>query len=93
MKWYASGAQRSNEAVKIIESLLEELNLLDNKKTLTEKLISYKNEISAKKISIPLILNRMNLEISSIIKNDEIKLSDTESTKLKKLMSLSNIKY
>ncbi|OJG79013.1 hypothetical protein RV10_GL001136 [Enterococcus pallens] len=39
------------------------------------------------------ILSRMNLDSSNVLKEDGIALSTSRSNKLKKLSSLSNIKY
>ncbi|EMF0638635.1 bacteriocin immunity protein, partial [Enterococcus faecium] len=43
--------------------------------------------------SVPLILSRMNLEISNAIKKDGVSLNAKQSKKLKELMSISNIRY
>lgn len=93
MKWYSGGKERGDEAIKIIEELLVELKSNVDNEPLENILLSYKNEITSKSYSIPLLFNRMNLEISKTIRNHGIKLSDVESKKLKELMNLLNIRY
>lgn len=93
MKWFAGGKDRKAEAVKIIEKLLLDLQNNDNNRPLEDVLINYKNEIINESSSIPLILNRMDLEISKTIRNYGIELSDMETKEIKDLMTLSNIRY
>lgn len=93
MNWFSGGNARGNEAVKIIEKLLLDLQNNDNNKPLEAVLINYKEEIINESSSIPLILNRMDLEISKTIKNYGIRLSNMETKEIKDLMNLSNIRY
>ncbi|KRM97611.1 hypothetical protein FC19_GL001661 [Liquorilactobacillus aquaticus DSM 21051] len=93
MKWYSGGKDRGDEAIKIIDELLTELQSNVNNRPLEDLLTSYKKEIIVKNSSIPLLFNRMNLEISKTIRSYGIKLSDVETKNIKELMSLSNIRY
>ncbi|MCP9304347.1 bacteriocin immunity protein [Lacticaseibacillus paracasei] len=43
--------------------------------------------------AVPFILSRMNLDISSALKNNQIVLTASESDKLDALMALANIRY
>lgn len=54
---------------------------------------NYLEELKQKGASVPLIISRMNLDISKAIRNDGVTLSDYQSKKLKELTSISNIRY
>ncbi|STY85495.1 Enterocin A Immunity [Listeria grayi] len=93
VKWFSGGNERSNQAIIIITELLNDLNTNSKSRLLQEVLNNYKEELEKKGSSVPLILSRMNLEISNAIRKEGLVLSDSQSTKLKKLTSLSNIRY
>lgn len=85
--------ERSNQAENIITDLLDDLKTdLDNE-SLKKVLENYLEELKQKSASVPLILSRMNLDISKAIRNDGVTLSDYQSKKLKELTSISNIRY
>ncbi|WP_407056358.1 bacteriocin immunity protein [Enterococcus faecium] len=54
---------------------------------------TYLGNLKNEGTSVPLILSRMNLEISNAIKKDGVSLNAKQSKKLKELMSISNIRY
>lgn len=93
LKWFSGGKERSNQAEIIITDLLDDLKTdLDNE-SLKKVLENYLEELKQKGASVPLILSRMNLDISKAIRNDGVTLSDYQSKKLKELTSISNIRY
>ncbi|MEG0286710.1 MAG: bacteriocin immunity protein [Vagococcus sp.] len=93
LKWFSGGKDRSEQVVAIITDLLTDLN--NDQKTMSLQLVltNYKNELIKKESSIPLILSRMNLDISNTIKKNNILLSSCQSDKLKKIISMSHIRY
>ena len=93
LKWFSGGKEWSNQAENIITDLLDDLKTdLDNE-SLKKVLENYLEELKQKGASVPLILSRMNLDISKAIRNDGVTLSDYQSKKLKELTSISNIRY
>ena len=93
LKWFSGGNERSSQAEIIITDLLDDLKTdLDNE-SLKKVLENYLEELKQKSASVPLILSRMNLDISKAIRNDGVTLSDYQSKKLKELTSISNIRY
>ncbi|EOH91047.1 bacteriocin immunity protein [Enterococcus pallens] len=93
MKWFSGGKDRGEQAVTIITELLNELANDSDNKFLQQILGTYKEELTKKESSVPFILSRMNLDISNALKEDGVALSAGQSSKLKKLSSLSNIRY
>ncbi|EAA0043348.1 TPA: bacteriocin immunity protein [Listeria monocytogenes] len=93
VKWYSGGDERGEKAIGLILELLKELNTNSDSQLLQEVLNKYKEELENKGSSVPLVLSRMNLAISHAIRKNGVILSDTQSTILKELTSLSSIRY
>nr|BAR87972.1 bacteriocin immunity protein [Enterococcus faecalis] len=93
LKWYSGGDDRAKKAEKIIIDLLNDLEYDLGNESLQEVLSSCLEELRKKGASVPLILSRMNLDISKAIRNDGRKLSESQSIKLKGLTTMSNIRY
>ena len=92
-KWYSGGNERAKQAANIITDLLDDLKTNLENESLQNVLENYFEELEQKGASIPMILSRMNLDISNAIRNDGVTLSDYQSKKLKELTSISNIRY
>ncbi|ENZ5597950.1 bacteriocin immunity protein [Enterococcus hirae] len=93
LKWYSGGDDRRKRAEAIITELLEDLELDFGNESLQEVLRSYLRKFKNEGTSIPLVLSRMNLEISNAIRKDGVSLNENQSKKLKELTSISNIRY
>ena len=93
LKWFSGGKERSNQAENIITDLLDDLKTNLANESLQNVLENYFEELEQKGASIPMILSRMNLDISKAIRNDGVTLSDYQSKKLKELTSISNIRH
>lgn len=93
LKWYSGGQERGDQAITFITELLTDLNTNSKSGSLQRVLRNYKDELERKEAAVPLILSRMNMDISNAIRKDQITLSSTQSNKLKKLTSLSSIRY
>ncbi|CAD5897717.1 bacteriocin immunity protein [Listeria monocytogenes] len=93
LKWFSGGNERSSQAENIITDLLDDLKTDLGNESLKKVLENYLEELKQKGASVPLILSRMNLDISKAIRNDGVTLSDYQSKKLKELTSISNIRY
>lgn len=93
LKWFSGGDDRRKKAEVIIRELLNDLETDFGNEALKKVLHSYLKTLKSEGTSVPLILSRMNLEISSALKKDGLPLTETQSNQLKKLSSLSNIRY
>lgn len=93
LNWFSGGNERGKQAETIITDLLDGLKTNTGNKALQQVLESYLEELEQKNTSVPLILSRMNLDISKAITIDGVPLSDYQSKKLKTLTSISNIRY
>ncbi|WP_207695625.1 hypothetical protein DOK67_0002243 [Enterococcus sp. DIV0212c] len=93
LKWFSGGNERGKQAENIITDLLDDLKTGTDNESLQKVLENYLEELKQKSASVPMILSRMNLDISKAIRNDGVALSDHQSKKLKELTSISNIRY
>ncbi|MBO1141737.1 bacteriocin immunity protein [Enterococcus avium] len=92
IKWFSGGNERGDQAVNIINVLLDYKELSQNGQ-LRKTLLEYKVELQKKESSVPFILSRMNLDISKALRNDGVYLNEEQKKYLKQLTSLSNIRY
>ncbi|AXN36616.1 bacteriocin immunity protein [Latilactobacillus curvatus] len=92
VKWFSGGVERGNQAVQIINELLNDDKIISDS-PLEITLKKYRIELQQKESSIPFILSRMNLDISKALRSDPNQLSKEQTNKLKNLTSLSNIRY
>lgn len=93
LKWFSGGNERSKQAEDIIADLLDNLKTAAGNEALEKVLEKYLEELKQKDASVPLILSRMNLDISKAIRNDGLTLSIAQENKLKELMAIANIRY
>ncbi|MGX7149027.1 bacteriocin immunity protein [Enterococcus ureasiticus] len=93
LKWYSGGNERGNQAIRIITDLLDDFKTGLGNESIQNVLENYREELEQKGASVPMILSRMNIDISKAIRNEGIILSDNQSKKLKELTSISNIRY
>ena len=93
LTWFAGGKDRGDEAISIIDDLLNNLNNDTNKQPLQEVLIEFKDELEKRESAVPYILSRMNISISNALHKNEISLTEEQQSKLQKLTQLSNIRY
>lgn len=93
LKWYAGGQDRAEQAISILTELVADLKQSQQKMPLQQVLSDYIEAFRKKESAVPFILSRMNLDISSALKNNQIVLTVSESDKLDALMALANIRY
>ena len=93
LKWFSGGKERKNEAVVIVDELLVSLGEDSKYIPLKKFFLFYRKELESNGTSTPLVLSRMNVELSNILVENKLQLSDAQSKQLKRLISLSNIRY
>ena len=93
LKWFAGGSERRCEAMTIINHLLEDINNTSQLAPLKNQLVSYKRRLEDDGTSTPFILSQMNVDISRVLIDNKLILSESQARHIKKLRELSAIRY
>ncbi|WP_261026984.1 bacteriocin immunity protein [Streptococcus mitis] len=93
LKWFAGGSERRCEAMTIIDNLLEGINNTPQLAPLKNQLVSYKRRLEDDGTSTPFILSQMNVDISRMLIDNKLILSESQAEEIKKLRELSAICY
>ena len=93
LKWFAGGSERRCEAMTIIDNLLEGINNTPQLTPLKNQLVSYKRRLEDDGTSTPFILSQMNVDISRMLIDNKLILSESQAEEIKKLRELSAIRY
>ena len=93
LKWFAGGSERRCEAMIIIDHLLEDINNTPQLAPLKNLLVSYKRRLKEDGTSTPFILSQMNVDISRVLIDNKLTLSESQAEQIKKLRELSAIRY
>ena len=93
LKWFAGGRERRCEAMAIIDHLLEDIKDAPQLSPLKNQLAVYKSQLKDGGISTPFILSQMNVDISRVLIDNKLILSESQAEQIKKLRELSAIRY
>ena len=93
LKWFAGGRERCCEAMTIIDHLLEDMKDAPQLSPLKNQLVIYKRRLKDDGTSTPFILSQMNVDISRVLIDNKLMLSESQSEQIKKLRELSVIRY
>jgi len=93
LKWFAGGSERRCEAMSIINHLLEDIKAAPQLAPLKNQLVIYKKRLKDDGTSTPFILSQMNVDISHVLIDNKLMLSESQSEQIKKLRELSAIRY
>ena len=93
LKWFAGGRERRCEAMTIIDYLLEDIKEVPQLTPLKNKLVIYKRRLKDDGTSTPFILSQMNVDISRVLIDNKLTLSESQAEQIKKLRELSAIRY
>jgi len=93
LKWFAGGSERRCEAMTIIDYLLEDLKAAPQLTPLKNQLVIYKKRLEDDGTSTPFILSQMNVDISRVLIDNKLGLSESQAKQIKKLRELSAIRY
>ena len=93
LKWFAGGSERRCEAITIIDHLPEGINNTPQLTPLKNLLVSYKRRLEDDGTSTPFILSQMNVDISRMLIDNKLILSESQAEQIKKLRELSAIRY
>ena len=93
LKWFAGGRERRCEAMTIISHLLEGINNTPQLAPLKNQLVIYKRRLKNDGTSTPFILSQMNVDISRVLIDNKLILSESQAEQIKKLRELSAIRY
>ena len=93
LKWFAGGSERRCEAMTIINHLLEDIKDAPQLTPLKNQLVIYQRRLKDDGTSTPFILSQMNVDISHVLIDNKLILSENQSEQIKKLRELSAIRY
>ena len=93
LKWFAGGSERRCEAMTIIDYLVEDIKEVSQLTLLKNKLVIYKRRLKNDGTSTPFILSQMNVDISRVLIDNKLTLSESQAEQIKKLRELSAIRY
>ena len=93
LKWFAGGSERRCEALTIINHLLEDIKDTPQLVPLENQLVMYKKRLKNDGTSVPFILSQMNIDISRVLIDNKLTLSESQAEQIKKLRELSSIRY
>ena len=93
LKWFAGGSERRCEAMTIIEHLLEDIKDTPQLIPLKSQLVIYKRRLRDDGTSVPFILSQMNVDLSRVLIDNKLILSESQTDQIKKLRELSAIRY
>ena len=93
LKWFAGGSERRCEAMTIINHLWEDIKDAPQLTPLKNQLVMYKRRLKDDGTSTPFILSQMNVDISHVLIDNKLILSENQSEQIKKLRELSAIRY
>ena len=93
LKWFAGGSERRCEAMTIIDHLLEDIKAAPQLAPLKNQLVIYKKRLKDDGTSTPFILSQMNVDISRVLIDNKLGLSENQARHIKKLRELSAIRY
>lgn len=93
LKWFAGGSERRCQAMTIIDYLLEDVKHTPQLAPLKNQLVSYKRRLKDDGTSTPFILSQMNMDISRVLIDNKLMLSESQARQIKKLRELSAIRY
>ena len=93
LKWFAGGSERRCEAMTIIDHLLEDIKAAPQLAPLKNQLVIYQKRLKDDGTSTPFILSQMNVDISRVLIDNKLDLSESQAKQIKKLRELSAIRY
>ena len=93
LKWFAGGSERRCEAMTIIDHLLEDIKAAPQLAPLKNQLVIYQKRLKDDGTSTPFILSQMNVDISRVLIDNKLSLSESQANQIKKLRELSAIRY
>lgn len=93
IRWFSGGEERKNYAIPLIDDLISELNKKDDNEPVIVVLNKYKDELIKKETSMPFILSRLNVDVSNVVRDNNIIMTDKESDILRDIRKLSSIRY
>ena len=93
LKWFAGGSERRCEAMMILDHLLEDIKDEPQLTPLKNQLVIYKRRLRDDGTSVPFILSQMNVDLSRVLIENKLGLSESQAKQVKKLRELSAIRY
>ena len=93
LKWFAGRIERRCEALAIIDYLLEDIKDAPQLTLLKNQVVIYKRRLKDDGTSTPFILSQMNVDVSRVLIDNQLILSESQAEQIKKLREFSAIRY
>lgn len=93
LRWFSGGKDRREEAVAILDRLLKDINDDNDLSSLEKALASYRKELNDSKSAVPYILSRLSMDISAVVRKDNLTLTPTQEKEMADLRKVLNIRY
>lgn len=93
LRWFSGGKERREEAVNLIDEIINDFGDDLRFSGLKQVLLSYRGELAKSQSSAPYILSRMSIEISTIVRKDKLTLSPYVEERMAELRKLLSIRY
>lgn len=93
LRWFSGGQERGIEAVAILDKLLNDIKGDQHLSSLEKVLTSYRSELKEGKSSVPYILSRLSMDISTVIRKEDLILSPVQEKDMAELREVLNIRY
>ncbi len=93
LSWFAGASERKKEALSLLDQLQASLESQTNAQALRQLLSTYQAELSGDATGVPLILSRLQVELSQTLADHSLTLSASQEALLKQLRELSQVRY
>lgn len=93
LRWFSGGKERREEAVNLIDEIINDFGDDLRFNGLKQALLSYRGELTKSESSAPYILSRMSIEISTILRKDKLILTPYVEERMAELRKLLSIRY
>ncbi|MFC2401700.1 MULTISPECIES: hypothetical protein [Streptococcus] len=93
LKWFSGSKERRTLALEIFDTLIAEVAKMPDSQELQRLCMSYRHELDQWSTPIPAILLRFNLELSKLLRENQLELPLKVQEELAELRKLSYIRY
>lgn len=93
ISWFAGASERKKEVLTLLDQLQASLESQPNDQALRQLLSAYQAELSGDATGVPLILSRLQVELSQTLTAHSLTLSASQETLVKQLRELSQVRY
>lgn len=93
VKWFAGAAERRDQALSVLDTLISDLNQDEKGRPLGQVLSRYRDELGEGETAAPLILRWMNIDVTKVLLASGLSLSASQEEQFKELRSLMQRRF